>query len=62
MEELAESAQQEPAREDECNSLACRLHAHQVPGIRTLNPRGRAVFYWGVRFLGGASRCKKVGF
>ncbi|CAK9110721.1 ATP synthase gamma chain 2 [Durusdinium trenchii] len=36
MEELAESAQQEPAREDECNSLACRLHAHQVLVLRNV--------------------------
>ena len=36
MEELVESAQQEPSREDECNSLACRLHAHQVLVLRSL--------------------------
>ncbi|CAJ1434089.1 unnamed protein product, partial [Effrenium voratum] len=36
LEELAESAQQEPSREDECNSLACRLHAHQVLVLRNV--------------------------
>ncbi|CAE7195129.1 unnamed protein product, partial [Symbiodinium microadriaticum] len=36
LEELAESAQQEPSREDECNQLACRLHAHQVLVLRNV--------------------------
>ncbi|CAE8699230.1 unnamed protein product, partial [Polarella glacialis] len=39
LEELVDAAQHEPNREDECNGLACRLHAHQVLVLRNVEAK-----------------------